>query len=148
MPGIVEQKIEETKEISEEKQEDEFIPQTPIPSPPRNSFQELEESQNNDDISDYEKIRLKNIAEQKAMFLNSLKKTALDLSASMTPKPAPKPITPRRLSLKDNQMLVGNSIIERKNYTLRDRRSLADSKEKAEPIVHQGKYSFENSKLL
>ena len=55
----------------------------------RESFQELQIPED-EELSDYEKIRQKNIAEQKAMFLNNLKKSALALSTSMTP------ITPKR----------------------------------------------------
>ena len=63
----------------------------------RESFQELRIPEN-EELSDYEKIRNKNIAEQKAMFLNSLKKSALALSTSITvtPKrPRPKFFSPR-----------------------------------------------------
>ena len=63
----------------------------------RESFQELQIPEN-EELSDYEKIRNKNIAEQKAMFLNSLKKSALALSNSITvtPKrPRPKLFSPR-----------------------------------------------------
>ena len=64
----------------------------------RESFQELQIPEN-EELSDYEKIRNKNIAEQKAMFLNSLKKSALALSTSMTPvtpkRPRPKLFAPR-----------------------------------------------------
>ena len=63
----------------------------------RESFQELQIPEN-EELSDYEKIRNKNIAEQKAMFLNNLKKSALNLSTSMTltPKrPRPKLFAPR-----------------------------------------------------
>ena len=49
----------------------------------------------NDDLPDYEKVRLKNIAEQKAKFMLSLKQRAKDLSTTMKPKPRPKPSTPR-----------------------------------------------------
>ena len=67
----------------------------------------------NEEIPDYEKIRLKNIDEQKAMFLNNLKKSARALSTSMKPKcPKPKknpsktePILRKkssRLSVKEN----------------------------------------------
>ena len=55
----------------------------------RESFQELQIPED-EELSDYEKIRQKNIAEQKAMFLNNLKKSALALSTSMTP------VTPKR----------------------------------------------------
>ena len=48
-----------------------------------------------EDLPDYEKDRLKNIAEQKAMFLVSLKKRALALSATTKPKSNPKPPTSR-----------------------------------------------------
>ena len=45
---------------------------------------------------DYEKIRLKNIAEQKAMFLEQLKNSATALSKSMKPKP--RSYTPNSMS--------------------------------------------------
>lgn len=45
------------------------------------------EPQEKEELPDYEKMRLKNIQEQKAMFLEQLKKSATALTNSMKPKP-------------------------------------------------------------
>jgi len=56
-------------------------------------------------LSDYEKIRIKNIQEQKAKFLEELKKSAKALSVSMKPKPkafTPNPNYRRRKIIRKN----------------------------------------------
>jgi len=64
---------------------------------------------------DYEKIRLKNIAEQKAMFLEQLKNSATALSKSMKPKP--RSYTPNSMSTFRRKEVV------RKIYSTRSSRS-------------------------
>ena len=59
-----------------------------------------------DDVSDYEKIRLKNIAERKKMFEN-LKRDMMNLKKEMAPRPkfsvsGPRVVRRRRISLKYN----------------------------------------------
>ena len=79
----------------------------------RESFQELQIPEN-EELSDYEKIRNKNIAEQKAMFLNSLKKSALALSTSMTPK-QPKQSKPKIFSPITEPIIRSKRILERRS---------------------------------
>ena len=79
----------------------------------RESFQELQIPQN-EEISEYEKTRLKNIAEQKAMFLNNLKKSALALSTSMTPKQA-KQSKPKIFAPNTEPIVRSKRILERRS---------------------------------
>ena len=53
---------------------------------------ERETKEEKEELPDYEKNRMKNIQEQKAMFLEQLKKSAKALSNSVKPKPKPFPI--------------------------------------------------------
>ena len=48
---------------------------------------ERETKEEKEELPDYEKNRMKNIQEQKAMFLEQLKKSAKALSNSVKPKP-------------------------------------------------------------
>ena len=48
-----------------------------------------ETKEEKEELPDYEKTRMKNIQEQKAMFLEQLKKSAKALSNSVKPKPKP-----------------------------------------------------------
>ena len=50
---------------------------------------ERETKEEKEELPDYEKNRMKNIQEQKAMFLEQLKKSAKALSNSVKPKPKP-----------------------------------------------------------
>ena len=54
-----------------------------------------EDLEENKGLSEYEKKRLRNIAEQKAMFLNNLKNAARNLSSEMAPKPKIRTSTPK-----------------------------------------------------
>ena len=47
------------------------------------------DDQKNEDLSDYEKVRLKNIEEQKAKVMLSLKKKVMELSPTLKPKESP-----------------------------------------------------------
>ena len=79
----------------------------------RESFQELQIPEN-EELSDYEKIRNKNIAEQKAMFLNNLKKSALALSTSMTPK-QPTRSKPKIFAPNTEPIVRSKRILERRS---------------------------------
>ena len=75
-----------------------------------------------DDVSDYEKIRLKNIAERKKMFEN-LKRDMMNLKKEMAPRPkfsvsGPRVVRRRRISLKYNS---------RSDRVLRSGRSMSQS---------------------
>ena len=115
-----EQVLQENKNLTQEKQDDHestMLPEKYVMVSPRKSFQELQIPQNeeiSEEISEYEKIRLKNIAEQKAMFLNNLKKSALALSTSMTPK-QPKQFKPKMFAPNTEPIVRSKRILERRS---------------------------------
>ena len=94
-----------------------------------------------EDLPDYEKNRLKNIAEQKAMFLVSLKKRALALSATTKPKSISKSPTSRTVSDFFRRKIV------KKKYTTRSsvKKNSDDCSEevsKKRPLEEDDEYSI------
>ena len=92
-----------------------------------------------EDLPDYEKNRLKNIAEQKAMFLFSLKKRALALSATTKPKSTSKPPTSRAVPNFCRKKIVKKKYVTRS--TVKQNSDDSDKVSQKRPLDEDDEYS-------